>query len=177
MTCSGSDKGDKDPEPYYSFLSHEMKGESEMKAVRYSVPVFLIIVSIFYLIHSINLPTDSLSNPSEPIYFPLFVSSGLGIFSIIYLIQEIRKDEEYEEIKHLFSKKVLLTIGVIVVASILYTIVFERLGFLYSGILFLGIVLFYLNGLKKWILNIAVSVLASVILWYAFSELLNVNLP
>jgi putative tricarboxylic transport membrane protein len=149
-----------------------------MRWVRYGVPGFLILVSVFFFINTLSLPTQALQNPSEPIYFPLIISIGLFIGSVGYLIQEIRKDtEENEDLKQLLSKKVVKILVVVVGLCLLYSLLFEVIGFLFSTILFLGTIFFFLNGKKKWLLNVSVSVLSSLSLWIVFNQLLNVNLP
>lgn len=149
-----------------------------MNWVRYGVPSFLILISVFFFINTLTLQTQALSNPSEPIYFPLIASIGLFICSIGYLIQEIRKDnEENEDLKQLLSKKVIKVLIVVIGLCVLYSLLFEVIGFLFSTILFLGTIFFILNGKEKWLLNVSVSILSSLSLWIAFTQLLNVNLP
>lgn len=63
------------------------------------------------------------------------------------------------------------------ILAIIYAFVFEKIGFLISTILFLGALLFVLNGRKKWVTNIVVSVIFSISAWYVFSQLLHVSLP
>lgn len=73
--------------------------------------------------------------------------------------------------------KTLARIGVTIILGIIYSLIFETVGFLISTILFLGLLLFYLNGRKKWLVNIAVTAGFSFITWYGFSQLLGVSLP
>jgi len=63
------------------------------------------------------------------------------------------------------------------VLAIIYAFVFEKIGFLISTILFLGGLLFVINGRKKWVTNIVISFVFSFTAWYAFSQLLKVSLP
>lgn len=77
----------------------------------------------------------------------------------------------------LLQKKTLIRLGATVVMIIIYALIFERLGFLISTILFLGGVLFLINGVKHWLQNIIVALVFSGITWYTFSQLLDVSLP
>lgn len=100
------------------------------------------------------------------------------IFSIIYLFQELKKlDKENKYIKQMLSGRTPKLIGFTILLGVIYAFVFDRIGFLYSTILYLGGLLFYINGIKKWLVNIIVTVAFSFLSWYAFSVLLGVSLP
>ena len=149
-----------------------------MKAFKLSVPVSLILVGIAFLVGTINLPKANLGNPNGPIYFPMGISILLLIFGIIYFFQELKNlDKDNEKIKQLFSGRVPKLVGWTIVLGLGYTIIFDRIGFLFSTILFLGALLFLLNGVKKWKVNIIVTLVFSYASWYSFSELLGVSLP
>ncbi len=149
-----------------------------LKAFKIGMPIFLILLSVFFLVGSLRLPKANLGNPYGPLYFPIGVSLLLLIFSIIYFIQELRKlTEDNEAIKELFSGRTPKLIGITILFAIGYSLLFERAGFLLSSILFLGALLFLINGPKKWITNLVVAVIFSFISWYAFSEMLGVSLP
>ncbi|WP_227937140.1 tripartite tricarboxylate transporter TctB family protein [Alkalihalobacillus deserti] len=149
-----------------------------MNAVRYGMPIFLMLISIFFFINTFSIETASLSNPSEPLYFPLFTSVGLFILSIAYLVQEMRKQlVDSEDLKRLVQKKSVKIIGTIIVLCLIYSFLFETIGFLFSTILFLGALMFYLNGPKRWVLNVSVALLSSFTFWYLFNIALKVNLP
>ncbi len=149
-----------------------------LKAFKIGMPIFLILLSVFFLVGSLRLPKANLGNPYGPLYFPIGVSLLLLIFSIIYFIQELRKlTEDNEAIKELFSGRTPKLIGITILFAIGYSLLFERAGFLLSSIVFLGALLFLINGPKKWITNLVVAVIFSFISWYAFSEMLGVSLP
>ncbi len=142
------------------------------------VPIFLIIISIVFLIGTINLPKANLGNPNGPIYFPMGISILLLIFGIIYFFQELKHlGNDNEKIRQLFSGRVLKLVAWTIVLGLGYTVIFDRIGFLFSTILFLGALLFVINGVKKWKVNIIVTLVFSYASWYSFSELLGVSLP
>jgi len=143
-----------------------------------SVPIFVIVLGIIFLIGTINLPKANLGNPNGPIYFPMGISILLLIFGIIYFLQELKNlDKDNEKIRQLFSGRVSKLIGWTVVFGVGYSLIFDMIGFLFSTILFLGALLFLINGVKKWKANIIVTLAFSYISWYSFSELLGVSLP
>lgn len=149
-----------------------------MKLFKIGMPVFLIALSIVCFFASLNLPRANLGNANGPIYFPVGISVFLFIFSVIYLVQEIRSlDEINEKISELFSGRTPLLVIATLVLGTIYALIFESLGFLVSTIIFLGLLLFLVNGPKKWLVNISVTLIFSFLSWYAFSELLGVSLP
>lgn len=145
---------------------------------RIFVSIFFIIVSILFLIASLNLPEAQLGDPDQAMYFPAIISAFLLFISILLLIKEWKANgKANEELKLLFSKRNLPLIIGVIVASLIYTAIFEMLGFLLSTFLFLGAILFLINGWKKWIVNLSVAIIFSFAAWYGFGELLNVSLP
>jgi len=149
-----------------------------MKLFKIGMPVFLILLSIAGLIGGFNLPKANLGNPNGPLYFPVAISAFLLIFSIIYLFQEIKNLEEVNKgVTELFTGRTPLLIVLTIVFAVVYALIFDVLGFLISTILFLGALLFLVNGRKKWLVNVSVTLVFSFLSWYAFNELLGVSLP
>lgn len=150
-----------------------------MHAVRLSMPLFFIVLSVAYGILILQLPQATLGDALAPLYFPTAICIGLFLFSIIDLVQVMKKKEEAatEDLLLLVRKSTLTTIGVIVVLCIIYTLLFEYAGFLLSTVMFLAALLFYLNGKTKWRVNILVTGIVSLSTWYIFSQLLEISLP
>ncbi len=149
-----------------------------MKVIKLGMPIFLILLSCSFLIASINLPKANLGNPNGPLYFPIGLSILMLIFSIVYLFQEWRKlNEHNESIKLLLEGRTPKLIGLTVLYGVIYAFIFEPIGFLFSTVLFLGALLFTVNGRKKVVVNLAVAFGFSFLSWYAFSVLLGVSLP
>jgi putative tricarboxylic transport membrane protein len=145
---------------------------------RLIMPIFFFVVGIAFLLATFNLPKARLGDPYGPLYFPAIICILLVVLSIIYFIREWRlKDKEMEEVKAFFQGRTPKLIIYTLVLIFIYSFLFERIGFLFSTIIFLGGLLFVVNGKEKWKTNIIVSVLFSFISWYAFAELLQVSLP
>lgn len=146
--------------------------------LRLITPVALILLSIGVFIGSLLIPKAQMGNPSAPMYFPLLISIILFIMSFIELLSEWKKRREslgiLEQLRAGRSPRLIL--GSLILC-ILYSLVFEKVGFLFSTVLFLGIELSLVNGYKKWLTNGLVSIIFSLILWYGFTQLLGVSLP
>lgn len=124
-----------------------------------------------------NLPKANLGNPNGPLYFPIGLSVFMLIFSIFYFFQEWKSISAHnEDIKLLLKGRTPKLIGLTVLYGGIYALIFERLGFLFSTILFLGALLFTVNG-RKIVVNLIVAISFSFLSWYAFSVLLGVSLP
>jgi putative tricarboxylic transport membrane protein len=148
-----------------------------MKAIKLGMPIFLILLSFSFLIGSMNLPKANLGNPNGPLYFPIGLSVFMLIFSIFYFFQEWKSISVHnEDIKLLLKGRTPKLIGLTVIYGGIYALIFERLGFLFSTILFLGALLFTVNG-RKIVVNLIVAISFSFLSWYAFSVLLGVSLP
>ncbi|UTE78833.1 tripartite tricarboxylate transporter TctB family protein [Rossellomorea sp. KS-H15a] len=148
-----------------------------MRAIKLGMPIFLILLSFFFLIASINLPKANLGNPNGPLYFPVGLSVFMLVFSAVYLFQEWKSLHIHnEEIKLMLKGRTPKLIALTVLYGAVYAFIFERIGFLFSTILFLGALLFTVNG-KKIVVNVLVAISFSFLSWYAFSILLGVSLP
>jgi putative tricarboxylic transport membrane protein len=71
------------------------------------------------------------------------------------------------------NKMIVLTC----LACIIYAILFNRIGYVLSTIVFLEAMLLLFNGKKKWKTNTIVAVVFSVFIYIVFSKLLGVILP
>ncbi|BDH62855.1 hypothetical protein MTP04_29850 [Lysinibacillus sp. PLM2] len=148
-----------------------------MTIARLIVPSICILIGVVYLLMTISLPDARLGDADAPKYFPMMVAIFFIVMSIVYFIKEyLAHYDVSEDIKKVFKKDTLILIIATLVFSLIYTLIFERLGYLISTILFLGALLFLINK-NKWITNILVSVLFSIGTWYVFTQLLAVSLP
>lgn len=148
---------------------------------RYVVPIFFILVGVAFLIGTLNLSEAPTGNPNAPKYFPALISIFLIIMSVVHFIKELASgSEKNEELAAILKNRTPYLIIGSLILGLFYTVIFLQVGFLISTVLFLGLLLFLVNGIRtkrKWIVNIAVSVLFSFVIWYGFAKLLNVSLP
>lgn len=149
-----------------------------MKIIKMGMPIFFILLSCLFLVGSFNLPKANLGNPNGPLYFPIGLSCLLLIFSILYLFQEVKiLNKENKKITLLLAGRTPKLIVLTVLLGVGYAFIFEIIGFLFSTVIFLGALLFVVNGKQKWKVNVIVTVCFSFLSWYAFSVLLGVSLP
>ena len=145
------------------------------------VGLFAIIIGIVYGFESYHLPKASIGKEWAPIYFPLGLGVLMVIFGIILFIQGVLNNKKSEsddkiEFKPSFSYSAkLITFTSLI--SIIYALLFERVGYIIATMIFLGSILFVVNGKKQWITNIIVSVGFSLVIYILFSKFLGISLP
>ena len=153
--------------------------------------ILSLFIGIIYTVLALALPKASIGSPHEPKIFPMGLGIILIIISFILLIQELFKQNkqkrEIEQDKQENSKdrkkfkldndviKILLTS----LFALIYALLFNRLGYVISTVIFLQSVLWLFNGFKdkKWILNTIISVVFGVSVYILFSVILGVYLP
>ncbi|HGH0816062.1 TPA: tripartite tricarboxylate transporter TctB family protein [Staphylococcus pseudintermedius] len=146
--------------------------------VRLIAPIVCFVVGVIYLLLSLNLPVSRIGDPQSPKYFPILIASLLIVMSIIYFFQMLRdKNVSFNEFKAFLTPLVLKHIGLTCLFILIYTIIFERIGFLISTVLFLAAVMFLVNGFQHWLKNLIVAIVFSGVAWYTFAQLLDVSLP
>jgi putative tricarboxylic transport membrane protein len=134
--------------------------------------ILLLALALGALIESMKLPFGSVSAPAAG-FFPLVLSVLLALTSLLGFIGALRGSEaSLIEERSLIWKKILLTLGALVV----FALAFERVGYLVATFLFI-IFLLRLVERKSWGLALAVSVSAAVISYVIFGLLLGTPLP
>ncbi|AKG75367.1 tripartite tricarboxylate transporter TctB family protein [Salinicoccus halodurans] len=146
--------------------------------IRFIVPSIILVISVIYLILTFNLPEAKVGNPTAAMNYPLLIGFSLLGLSILYILSEIKdKKKVFDAYKIFADKELTIQVIIVLVLCLGYTFLFERIGFLISTVLFLGALLFLINGRRKWLTNIIVAVVFSTASWYTFAELLSVSLP
>lgn len=144
------------------------------------------VFGMIYTVGAIMMPMASVGNPIAPKIFPLILGIGLTILGSLYTAKEYKhwKEEqasekmkkinpEEQEIERKTNKLIIFT----ALAGIAYAVIFEHVGYIISTSLFIGIIMFAINGRKKWMTNLGVAVIFSVAVYMIFSNLLAIPLP
>jgi putative tricarboxylic transport membrane protein len=140
------------------------------------VGVVFLASSAIYTIGAWMLPNASIGNPMAPKYFPLLIG-GMGVvFSVLLVIQGVRKKTTGNK-KAVRDEKYWLVILELIGCCLIYTFILEKLGFMVSTSLFLGAMLFIVNGRKAWLVNIITAVLYSAGTFFIFNTVFQMTLP
>jgi hypothetical protein len=136
----------------------------------------LLVFAILFFLQAIRYRLGGLINP-EPGFFPVIMSSILGLLAILLLMKQVlRKDSQRERAKNPWTglqwpKPVYTS-----VTLLLYVAFFNTLGFLLSTF-FLMEFLFIFGNPKKWMLGTFGAFLSSGICYAIFKVLLGIQLP
>lgn len=101
----------------------------------------------------------------------------MTLFGVVLLIKGLIESKNQEAAKNKLSFSYtakLITYTSIV--SIIYALLFERIGYVLSTILFMGAILFVVNQ-KQWKTNLIVSITFSLVIYTVFSKFLGISLP
>lgn len=140
------------------------------------VGLFSVFFSILYTVAAWMLPNAPIGDPMAPKYFPLVIGLLSSAFSIALIARGVRKKEAARKGKAPDAGHWIL-IGGLVACCLGYAAILERIGFLASTVLFLGAMLFLVNGVKGWKANILTALGFSFGIWYVFEKIFMISLP
>lgn len=135
--------------------------------------VFLLLVSVFICIGSMQMEVGRLNAPG-PGFYPLVTGLALGIFSILILIQA--RKETSEAVRFWApnaNKRGILSAFIII---LIYAVLLERIGFLGTSVIFFILVSRFMSG-HRWKTAIFFALIASFATYGVFKFLLNAPLP
>lgn len=135
--------------------------------------VFIFLVAVGYLIIAYQIPISDYT-----IVKPSMIPVGLGWILIVLAIALFfaKETEEEKEKQRKLKKNEVIDLIVMFGFLIIYTFFLEKIGFVIMTFVFIFATSLYL-GYRKWLSLTLVSVLFPVILYYVFTQLLNISLP
>jgi len=147
-----------------------------MKKYHIFLNIFWIGLSIFIMALSYKLKLGQLRSPG-PGLVPFLSGVLLCLFSLYSMIRSFTRREGQAESKETEETQTSLRKVLIAAISLLvYTFVFEKLGFLITTTLFLGVLFMVGGGRRRWRVVVLASVLTGVITFFGF-RYLGVPLP
>jgi len=145
------------------------------------------LLGMVYSLQALRLPKALIGNPWAPMYFPLGIGAVMTILGAVLCLSSLRSARKHKTaetrkasesqakpaVDKEFPRLALGTIGL----CVLYAATFMRLGFVVSTLLFLGAMLFLVNGIRRRLTNIIVTAAFTYGIWFAFERLLMIHLP
>ncbi len=141
--------------------------------------VCILILAGVYFWATSQIPTLEIGDPLGPKAFPRLLGGGLILAAMMLLLEIIKERKSAPQAAAPAEKEDTSSykvVAAVAVATGLYFVLFEPLGYAVSTALFLLATTTYFNK-GKWWANVLTSVLYSFISYYAFTKLLGVNLP
>ena len=127
----------------------------------------------------ITCPAISTSGPPE---FPGLIAAGLAVCALLLVAKEfavkmfggrrrpwVTPDDWVRSPRHVVA--FALVIGV----NVFYILIVERLGFIPTGVIYLGVLFLVFQVRRSWIVPLAIVITLAI--HYAFYKLLKVPLP
>ena len=139
-----------------------------------------MLFGIGYTVMAYSLPKAAIGDPMAAAYFPIMLGVGMTILGICLFVNEVRNQETAGPKTKKTGKGMAYDTKMIIftcVVGVVYGLIFNMLGYVLSTFLFLGALLFALNGKEKWKSNIIVALSFSVVIYLIFQKLLQIPLP
>src|SRR5699024_2750371 len=133
--------------------------------------IILFLFSIFYFFYAFNYEFWIGIRPG-PAFFPIILGIILIILSASNVLLEVRKANQEEK----NSERNLKDVFTVAVFIIIFMIIFQPIGYFLSTVIFLILILFYLNK-SKWLQNSLIIIIFMFIIYSLFDYLLNTGLP
>lgn len=143
------------------------------------VGIVSLCFGAMYTFQAFQLPKAAIGNPWAPIYFPASLGILTALLGFTVLLRDRRRAAAGHKDKAGKAKDPgywILTGGTILLC-LAYGLLFEHIGFIPSTLLFLGGLLFLVNGRSAWKLNGIITVLFTLGLWAVFVKAFQINLP
>lgn len=138
-----------------------------------------LILGVFYLANALMIKKASIGNPIAPKVFPVALGLMMVILSIVLIVKEGKEKKATGE-KFSFDMKLDQSskqIAITSAACIFYALIFNKLGFVISTVIFLEIILTLFNSIQKYKINTIVALSFSIGIYFVFSSLLGIILP
>ena len=138
------------------------------------------LIGIAYGWGAWRLPRAAFGDPTSHIVYPILLAALMAVLGLTLTIKELlAKGPKDAKASPKFGplsrhgKEIALAIA----ASAVYALIFEPLGYVLATMLYLGSVLFLVNGKVKVARTIIVTIAFSVGVYVLFSIVLGIQLP
>lgn len=135
--------------------------------------IFLNLISIFLFYITFSFEIFEMDNYSlGPAFFPRLICIILFLLTLSLLFYSIVRKHKVQNEGNIKSKYSIITI----IIFLIYVLALDKLGYLFSTIVFMIALLFLLRS-RGVLINIVFSLLFSGAIYFLFSKGFNVSLP
>jgi len=141
--------------------------------------LFFLVLGLAYGAGALALPDAMFGNPWEPKVYPLIISVGISVLSIVLLISELRKQKAGKSegpVKFALGNEGKL-VAFVSVMCLLYAIAFDAFGYMLATFLFIEAIMLYISRAKKMLVPTLWALGFSVGVYYLFGRVLAITLP
>lgn len=134
-----------------------------------------ILIGLYAIWEGMNMPTDAVMNIG-PSFFPIVLAGFLILFSVVLIINALKGKSKGTVTPLKLSDKGVQRGLITLIASIVFCVVLEPLGFIPSSIIFLVFMMFVMGNRKPLQILIAPP-LVTITVWLIFEKVLNLSMP
>lgn len=141
--------------------------------------LLFLALGLAYGAGALALPDAMFGNPWEPKVYPLIISAGISILSIMLLVSELGKQKAGKSegpVKFAIGSEGRL-VAVVSTLCVLYAIAFDALGYMLATFLFIEAIMLYISKAKKMFIPTLWALGFSVGVYYLFGKVLAITLP
>jgi putative tricarboxylic transport membrane protein len=135
------------------------------------ISIALFVLAVFVVWQSAGMPSGTLKLPG-PGMLPMALGVLLALSSLALILMSPRSGPSQAEAVIVGNRRIVVAFLALVIAGLL----FERIGFLLTGTLFLFVLLWMLSPLG-WLGSLVAGFAAALIMNLAFLHALGVSLP
>ena len=146
------------------------------------LPIIMVVVSVVFLVLSLNIPKQKITDPSSGAFIPFAVSAIMLICAIFVILGERKARSSLQDsttadgsvTDEVPSNKKLPLLYAIVV--LLYVLSFAYIPFIVSSLIFLIVSFIMLKGIsiKQ---NLIISVVTIAVIYVVFKEIFKILFP
>ena len=142
--------------------------------------LLLTIVGILYAVATFLLPEAALGRANEPKIFPAILAFCLIVSGTALFIKELlawRREKQQNADSGGISKQYAIQMALTIANGVLYTLMFDKIGYVFSTTIFLILQFVIFGGVKNLKYGIVVSIVFSVAIYLILNNLLGIILP
>jgi len=143
------------------------------------IGVLLLIISIYIFYYTATADFFEFGDDPGPTLFPLIVGTGLAICSVGLIFwpknKSNKKEDSFKRMKNEVIKGIVVAISILI-----YVLLFQIIGFIYSSLIFLVFFIFYISknrNIKSLLASIVTSVIVTFFIFFIFNNYLDIFLP
>lgn len=137
--------------------------------------VCMIVLAGVYFYATAQIPSLEIGDPLGPKAFPRLLGIALLVTAGMLLLEMWRAKGEKSEASEMPSRRVVAVLAGVVVWTGIYFVMFERVGYVISTMIYLIPLTAYFNR-GRWVMNVTTCVLFALLSYTMFTKLLGVSL-
>ncbi|MCI2257241.1 tripartite tricarboxylate transporter TctB family protein [Domibacillus sp. DTU_2020_1001157_1_SI_ALB_TIR_016] len=137
------------------------------------VGISLLLFSLFMVRESLKYPYYGEYGPG-PGLFPLWLSGLMGLFSILFILDSLRKNNKIMFSEVLPKGAALVGVLKVVLSIFLFILISPFLGYIVSSII---VMLILLMPDFKWKISLSTAASVTIVLYVVFNLILDIPLP